>query len=65
MHAASKVKAAAIAKAKARDSKENVTSAVQRAIPQASAPKAKKEESQREKERATKEEATDHGVGER
>ena len=53
------------AKAKARDSKENVPIAARRVIPQGSAPKAKKEESQKEKETVTKEKAKDRGVGER
>jgi hypothetical protein len=52
------------AKAKAKDSKENATTAVRKAIQQESAPKAKKEESQKERERATKEKAKDRGVGE-
>ncbi len=53
------------AKAKAKDSKDSVTTAARRAIPQVSAPKAKKEESQKEKETATQEKAEDRGVRER
>ncbi len=42
------------AKAKARDSEENVTIVAKRAIPQRSAQKAKKEEAKRERETASK-----------
>jgi hypothetical protein len=51
-------------KAKAMDSRENVTTAVRKAIQQARASKAKKEESQKEREMVTKEKAKDRGVGE-
>ncbi len=51
------------ARAKARDSKENVATAVRRAIPQGSARKAKKEKRLKENETATKDRAKDRGVG--
>ncbi len=51
------------AKTRAGDSKENVTSAVRRAIPQGVARKAKKEENQQENETATKGKAKDREVG--
>ena len=50
------------AKTKASDAKDNVITAVRRAIPRGNAPKAKKEESQREKETATRGQAKDRGV---
>ncbi len=53
------------ARAKAKDCKESVTSAVRRVILQESARRAKKEESQKGKETVTKEKAKDRGVGER
>ncbi len=53
------------AKAKTKDSKESVTTAVRRAILQVSAPQAKKVESQKEKETATRIVQTDRSVGER
>ncbi len=52
-------------KAKARDARVNVTTAVKIVIPQEGASKAKKEESQKEKEKFTKDKARDRGVGEK
>ena len=54
-----------IVKNKAMSSKDNVTTAARRAIPQGSAQKAKKEESQKEKETVTRGKAKDRGDGEK
>ncbi len=51
-----------MANARARDSKDNVATAVGRAIPQGSARKAKKEDNQKEKATATKGKAKDRGI---
>ena len=52
------------ARARARDSKENVTTSARKGIPRGSARKARNEESQKEKQTVTKGKVTD-GVGER
>ncbi len=48
---------------RAKDSKESVTIAARKAIPEESAPTAKKEESQKESDVVTEEKGKDRGVG--